>query len=101
MRLLVALSVVVAAACAPSGPPTREPDITGTVTHVSDDRTSVLVEERPQETSGSAIRPGADLVPVLPWDLTVVRESDGRVLLHERVTRLPRWLLVQRDSAGL
>jgi len=193
MRRLALLSLVVAAACAPSGPPTREPDITGVVTHVSDDRATVLVEERPQETAGSAkasvritadtrlwtadarrasaadivlgsnvrvwydgpvatsyplqakagdlalvlggLRPqlyalskggppvivrvngrdasrlpcnggvaimaGADVVPPLPWDLSVVRESDGRVLLEERVTDLPRWLLVERDAAGL
>jgi hypothetical protein len=193
MRLLLVLSVVVAAACAPSGPPTREADILGTITHVSDDHGTVLVEERPQETSGSAkasvritpdtriwlagggrgtptdlvlganirvwfdgpvaesypaqakagdiafvlggldpqlyviskggpavivrangrdaarvgcnggaaVLPGADLVPRLPWDLTVARESDGRVMLQERVTQLPRWLLVQRDTAAI
>jgi len=193
MRLLLVLSVVVAAGCAPSGPPTREADISGTITRVSDDRGTVLVEERPQDTAGSAkasvritaathiwsadgrqasaadlvlganvrvwydgpvatsyplqakagdialvlggLRPqlyglskggpavivrvngrdaarlpcnggvaimaGADLVPTLPWDLTVVRESDGRVLLQERVTELPRWLLVGRDGASV
>jgi uncharacterized protein DUF3221 len=193
MRALLVLSVVVAAACAPSGPPTREADISGVVTQVSDDRATVLVEERPQDTAGSAkasvritadtrlwtadgrrasaadivlgsnvrvwydgpvatsyplqakggdialvlggLRPqlyalskggpavivrlngrdasrlpcnggvaimaGADLIPPLPWDLNVVRESDGRVLLQERVMELPRWLLVGRDSAGL
>jgi uncharacterized protein DUF3221 len=193
MRALLVLSVVVAAACAPSSPPTREADISGVVTQVSDDRATVLVEERPQDTTGSAkaavritadtrlwtadgrrasaadivlgsnvrvwydgpvatsypvlakggdialvpggLRPqlyalskggpavivrvngrdasrlpcnggvaimaGADLIPPLPWDLSVVRESDGRMLLQARITELPRWLLVGRDSAGL
>ena len=54
MRALLVLSVVVAAACAPSAPPTREPDIVGVITVVSDDGHTVLVEERPQEMSGSA-----------------------------------------------
>src|SRR5512142_1969363 len=54
MRVVLVLSLVVAAACTPSGPPTREPDITGLVTSISDDGRTVLVEERPQEASGSA-----------------------------------------------
>jgi Protein of unknown function (DUF3221) len=194
MRALLVLSVVVAAAaCTSSGPPTREADISGVVTLVSDDRATVLVEERPQDIAGSgkasvritadtrlwtadgrrasaadivlganvrvwyegpvatsyplqakagdlalvagglgrqlyalskggpavvlrvngrdaarlpcnggaAIMAGADLVPPLPWDLSVVRESDGAVLVQERVTELPRWLLVGRDNAAL
>lgn len=192
MRRSIVLAIIVAAACVPS-PPTREPDITGTVTRLADDGTSVLVEERPQETSGSAkatlrigpethvwgmdgrpvavtdlrigmqvrawfdgpvaesyplqaaaahiaivaggvglrlyalskggpavvirvnggdeahlpcnggvaILAGADRTPALPWDLAVVRESDGMQLLAQRVTALPQWLLVTRDSAGL
>lgn len=54
MRVVLVLSLVVAAACAPSGPPTREPDIVGLITIVSDAGHTILVEERPQETSGSA-----------------------------------------------
>lgn len=54
MRVVLVLSLVVAAACAPSGPPTREPDIVGLITIMSDDGHTILVEERPQETSGSA-----------------------------------------------
>ena len=191
MRRSLLLAFLIAAACTPS-PPTREPDITGTVTRVSDDGTSVLVEERPQDTSGSAkaalrittqthiwgadgtpapatdlrvgvvvrawfdgpvaesyplqvaaghiaiasgvglqlyalskggpavvlrvnghdetrlacnggvaIVAGADRTPQLPWDLVVVRESDGTPLLAQRVATLPQWLLVTRDSAAL
>lgn len=54
MRALLLLSLVVAAACAEPGPPTREPDIAGVITSMSDDHATVLVEERPQEMSGSA-----------------------------------------------
>ena len=54
MRLIVTLSLVVAAACAPSAPPTRDPDISGPITRISDDRSVILVEERPYEMSGSA-----------------------------------------------
>jgi hypothetical protein len=31
--------------------------------------------------------------PPLPWDLTVVRASDQRVLLTQRVDSLPKWLV--------
>jgi hypothetical protein len=49
---------------------------------------------------GAAIRPRADLTPDLPWEV-VVRTSDGAVLLDQRVTSLPKWLLVQAHSAGV
>lgn len=198
MRALLALSLVVAAACAGGQPPTREPDTVGVITRMSSDGSAVLVEERPQEGSGSAktsvriaadtkvwritsatsapvraqaadlkvgltvrvwfdgpvatsypaqakasdiaidpgtlglslyvvskggpavsvrvngfegarvpcnggaaIRPGADGTPELPWDVVVTRSSDGRVLLSERVTFLPRWLLIQPTGAGI
>lgn len=195
MRLALLLSLVVAAACTPEGPPTREPDIIGLITVAPADGRTILVEERPHEVSGSAkaslritpdtriwragdgiararasdlvvgvavrawitgpvresypiqadtsdvlidpsatrsalyalskgaaevtirvngidrarlpcnggaaIRPGADGTPTLPWQLTVVRLSDGRVLLDDQVTALPRWLLVQGDTAGI
>ena len=54
MRALLLLSVVVAAACAPSGPPSRAADITGVITSVAPGAGSILIEERPQDTSGSA-----------------------------------------------
>ena len=195
MRALLVLSLVVAAACTPTAPPTREPDTTGLITHVSDDGGTILVEERPQDVSGSAktslritsdtrvwrldgnatragaadlrvgiavrvwidgpiatsypgqakagdiaidpkgtapglyvvsrgapdvtvsvsafeaarvacnagaaIRPRADGTPDLPWDVVVRRRSDGHVLLTERVTELPRWLVVERDTARI
>ncbi len=195
MRFALLLSLVVATACTQPGPPTRDPDISGLVTQVSQSGDTLLVEERPQDVSGSAkasvrvtsatrvwrmdgaparidaaqlgfgtsvrvwftgpvatsypvqatasdiaidphpigaglyviskgasevsvrvnafeaarvacnagaaIRPGADRTPDLPWEVIVTRLSDGRVLLDDHVTVLPRWLLVQRDSAGI
>lgn len=196
MRAALLLSLVVAVACGPSGPPTREPDTTGVITQVAGDGGTILVEERPQEQSGSAktsvrvtgdtriwrltgvaatptrasagelavgttvrvwfdgpvaesypgqaraadiavdpgalgnslyviskggpavtvrvngfeaarvacdggaaIRPGADGTPQLPWQVVVTREANGVVLLDERVSGLPRWLLVDARSA--
>ena len=54
MRALLLLSVVVAAACSPSGPPSRAADITGVITSIAPGAGSILIEERPQDTSGSA-----------------------------------------------
>ena len=50
---------------------------------------------------GLVFRPGEEGVPRLPWDVKVVDESTGRVLLEQRVTELPRWLVVFRNSAGV
>ncbi len=195
MRIALLLSLVVAAGCTATGPPSREPDTTGLITVVADGTTTILVEERPHEAAGSAktavritsdtrvwrldggmaraqpadlrvgitvrvwfdgpvltsypgqarasdvaidpsataaglyvlskgapevtvringadrervvcnggaaIRPRADGTPDLPWQVTIVRRGDGRVVLDERVTALPRWLLVQRETAGI
>lgn len=54
MRALLLLSVVVAVACSPSGPPSRPADITGVITNITPGAGSILIEERPQDTSGSA-----------------------------------------------
>ncbi len=53
MRGLLAC-VLAAAACAPSGPPSRTPDIVGVITRTAGDRGSILVEENAQDLSGSA-----------------------------------------------
>jgi hypothetical protein len=50
---------------------------------------------------GERLLPGEKGVPRLPWDVKVISQSDGRTLLDERIAELPRWLLVQRDSAGV
>lgn len=55
MRALVLLSIVVAAACAPSDPPSRKPDITGEVTRIADlgGVLTIMVEAVPSEVSGT------------------------------------------------
>lgn len=56
MRLALLLSLVVAAACALEGPPSRAADITGRITRVTDTTGGVLlllVEAVPTDTSGS------------------------------------------------
>ena len=50
---------------------------------------------------GASLEPGDQGLPELPWSLHVIDQTSGRAMLEERVTELPRWLLVQRDSAGL
>ena len=50
---------------------------------------------------GAALRPGESGVPPLPWDVEVSEQRSGRHLLSQRITELPRWLLVTRDSAGV
>jgi hypothetical protein len=50
---------------------------------------------------GGVVQPGEAGVPPLPWDLRVVTQGDGRVLLATRVTELPRWLTIFGDEAGL
>jgi hypothetical protein len=50
---------------------------------------------------GAALTPGAQGLPALPWTLQVVDQANSQILLDELVTELPRWLLIERDSAGL
>lgn len=39
------------------------------------------------------LEPGEGNAPVLPWDLTVTRVSDGATVLATRIVRLPQWLV--------
>ena len=50
---------------------------------------------------GLAFTPGEGGAPPLPWDVKVADQSTGRVLLEQRITELPKWLVVFRDSAGV
>ena len=54
MRFLLVLSLLVAAACTPAGPPARNPDIAGVITRISNNGNTILVEENPSDTAGSA-----------------------------------------------
>jgi hypothetical protein len=38
---------------------------------------------------------------LLPWNVQVLRESDGMVLLDKRITDLPRWMLVTKMNIGI
>lgn len=44
--------------------------------------------------------PGSGNVPPLPWDLEVIRQADGRILIAEHVTSMPKWLLLWPDGSG-
>lgn len=46
------------------------------------------------------ITPGGRM-PAPPFDLKITRQGDGRLLLDARITELPRWVLVTRESAGV
>lgn len=50
---------------------------------------------------GVLLKPGEAGAPSLPWNLEVVDQANGRLMLSQPVTELPRWLLVQRDFAGI
>ncbi len=50
---------------------------------------------------GFVFRPGEAGAPPLPWDVKVMDQSTGRVVLEQRIAELPRWLVIFRDSAGV
>lgn len=47
---------------------------------------------------GGVVTPGQAGVPPLPWDLRLVAEGDGRLLLSTRVAELPQWVVLIGDS---
>lgn len=50
---------------------------------------------------GTTLKPGNSGIPQLPWSLSVVDVSDGKVLLTSSVNELPRWLTIYGDQAGI
>jgi hypothetical protein len=52
-------------------------------------------------SSGAIVTPGEGGIPALPWDIRVVSQVDGRVLLADRITELPKWLIVFGNEAAL
>lgn len=52
-------------------------------------------------SGGDILRPGVGVVPTLPWELQVLRQSDQSVLLTTTVTTLPKWLLLVGNSVAL
>jgi hypothetical protein len=45
--------------------------------------------------------PGENGVPMLPWDLKIIRQRDGQLLLEAHVTTMPKWLLMFDDNPQL
>jgi len=50
--------------------------------------------------AGEVLTPGDDEAPPLPWDLRVVRQGDGQILLSKHVTELPGWVTVIESEAA-
>jgi hypothetical protein len=45
--------------------------------------------------------PGTGSVPALPWNLQVIRERDGQVLLNADVSSLPKFIVAFPDDVGI
>jgi hypothetical protein len=98
--------VVCALACSPVGP-TPPPVNTQHLAILSKGGPPVRVAINGAEVvalacnGGVAVRPGENGAPPLPWDIMLTDENTGRVMLEKRITELPRWLVIFRDSAGV
>ena len=99
MLRAIALVAICAAACAPAGPQQLQILSKGGPL-VSVAINGVQLASVPCN-GGLVFRPGENGVPQLPWDMKVVDQSTGRVALEQRITELPRWLVIFRDSAGV
>jgi hypothetical protein len=101
---LIALVAICASACSLAGPPPTGPQQLQILSKggplVSVAINGAQVASVPCN-GGLVFKPGEDGVPPLPWDVKVVDQSTGRVVLEQRITELPRWLVVFRDSAGV
>ncbi len=99
MLRLIALIVICASACGPAGVQELQilskggPPVSVSINGVE----SVRV----QCNGGLMLRPGEQGVPSLPWDLRVVDQQTGQTMLDQRIIELPRWVLIQRASAGV
>jgi len=96
---LVALIAICASACSPAGPQQLQ------VLSKGGPLVGVTINGAPVASvpcnGGFVFRPGEAGVPALPWDMKVVDQTTGRVVLEQRITELPRWLVIFRDSAGV
>jgi hypothetical protein len=52
-------------------------------------------------SAGGTVTPGDHGAPALPWDLRIVQQSNGQVLLSSRVTDLPKWVVMFGKDAGI
>src|SRR5678815_5343351 len=99
MLRLIALVAICASACSPTGP--QELQILskgGPLVSVTINGAQVMSVPC---NGGLVVRPVQEGAPQLPWDVKVIDRSTGRVLLVQRITELPRWLVIFRDSAGV
>lgn len=93
--------LIFATACAPVSPVTQ-----GDLQILSKGAPTVIVTingvERMRVTCNGTgvIRPGGTM-PSPPFDLRVTRQDNGGLLLNGRITELPRWILVTRESASV
>ena len=98
------LVLALALSCTPTGPtPTGPQQLQilskgGPTVRVEVNGTQVV---EVQCGGGAAVRPGVDGVPPLPWALKLTDRDSGHVRLDERITELPRWLVIFRDSVGV
>jgi hypothetical protein len=105
-RLAVALLCGMLLGCASSATPSSSPTPLFPAVLTIDSRGGppVIIEIGALEATRVACSAGASVtlgqagVPQLPWDLRVVRQNDGRVLLSTTVTELPHWVLLIGDS---
>ena len=99
MLKLIALIAICASACSPAGPQQLQ------ILSKGGPLVSVAINGAQVASvpcnGGLVFRPGQEGVPQLPWDLKVLDQSTGRVVLDQRITELPRWLVIFRDSAGV
>lgn len=107
MLRLLAVAAICVSACAPAGPQELQILSKGgplvAVIVINDAEVA-----RVQCNGGAVLRPFDEVrqpvvheVPPLPWDLRVFDQHAGRTMLRERVSELPRWLVIFRDSAGV
>lgn len=92
-----------ASACSPAGPPAGPQQLQ--ILSKGGPLVSVAINGAPVASvpcnGGLVFRPGEKGVPPLPWDVKVVDQSTGRVVLEQRIAELPRWLVIFRDSGGV
>ncbi len=100
MLRLVAFTAIWVSACMPAGP--QELQILskgGPVVAV------IVINDaevaRIPCNGGAVLRPQEGRTPALPWRLKVFDQRAGRTMHSERITELPRWLVIFQDSAGV
>jgi hypothetical protein len=100
----IALLLMLALSCTPMGPtPTGRQELQilskgGPTVSIAINGAEVLAVEC---GGGAVVRPRVDGVPPLPWAVKLTDRDTGRVRLDERISELPRWLVIFRDSAGV